>query len=331
MSILDGSTFNEGIWNMRVFRFAQFTFCLCLLSCQDKIKIQEVDDVCTKMDDLKFMEFCYKSYDVNKDSKVSMSEAAAIKEMEIGKGISSLKGIEYFTSLTMLSCANTSISSLNLANNTQLSKISCKKNVNLTSLVLPQGSTLTYLNCSENSLTSLDLSKNKALTYLDCSLNKLTSLDISNNKEISHLDCGGNKISSIDVSKNTALTSFYCIGNKLSSLDVSRNTELTSLECTGNSLSSLDLSNNHKLRSISCSENQFTSLDISKTDIILIDKYNGTDYRLYQINNSSSKHDLTLFLSSAQYEHFINNYGSGSETEILDKVYNKFRIIIKRV
>ena len=44
-------------------------------------ELEEVDDVCTKMDDINFMKYCYDNFDVNKDGKVSMPEANAVKEI----------------------------------------------------------------------------------------------------------------------------------------------------------------------------------------------------------------------------------------------------------
>ena len=312
---------------MRVFRIIPYVLYLCLLSCQDGLKLQEVEDVCTKMDDIKFMEFCYKSYDVNKDSKVSMSEAAAVKEIELGNGISSLKGIEYFTSLTKLSCINTQISSLDVSSNLALTNLIINKNTNLSSLNLAKNSQLSRIDCSKNSLNSLVLPHSASLAYLNCEENwQLTSLDLSKNTGLTSLNCCRNKLSSLDVSKNKDITNLNCAYNDISSLDVSRNAKLTNLKCYGNNLTSLDLSNNQELRNISCFENQLTSLNIAKTAIIRID-----NLILESINDMFSKQDLTLFVNSVQYESFLNNYSTGSETDKLDIVYNKFRIIIKEV
>ena len=55
----------------------------CLMSCEkaeDTLpKLEAVDDVCTKMDDINFMKCCYDYFDVNNDGKVSMSEANAVR------------------------------------------------------------------------------------------------------------------------------------------------------------------------------------------------------------------------------------------------------------
>ena len=43
--------------------------------------LPDPDDVCSAMDDLNFMAYCYENFDVNKDGKVSVTEANAAKEI----------------------------------------------------------------------------------------------------------------------------------------------------------------------------------------------------------------------------------------------------------
>ena len=78
--------------------------------------MSDPEDVCTAMDDINFMKYCYTFFDVNKDGKVSIAEAEAVQEMRNfyysehqGYGqyetiwrVESLKGIEYFKNLTLL-------------------------------------------------------------------------------------------------------------------------------------------------------------------------------------------------------------------------------------
>jgi len=163
--------------------------CLCAVYSCDKEKLDVVDDVCTKMDDINFMDYCYRNFDVNKDGAVSMTEASAVKEIEVTKkNISSLKGIEYFTQLTSLTCNGNQITSLDISKNTQLA----------------------YLNCISNQLSSLDISKNPLLADLYCSNNMLTSLDLSKHTALLDLQCENNSIPSLDISNTSiAFVGFY--------------------------------------------------------------------------------------------------------------------------
>ena len=162
------------------------------------------------------------NFDTNKDSSLSDTEIAAVEEIDCyDKGISNLKGIEYFTALRSLNCGRNQLTALDVSKNT----------------------TLTELHCNGNQLTKLDVSKNTALTFLGCGANQLTALDVSKNTALKILWCNGNQLTSLDVSKNTALTKLYCYNNQLTSLDVSKNTALTKLDCDNNQLTSLDVSN----------------------------------------------------------------------------------------
>lgn len=94
----------------------------CLMSCEkaeDTLpKLEAVDDVCTKMDDINFMKYCYDNFDVNKDGKVSMYEANAVKDIvdydNIFSKVVSFAGIEYFSNLESFSLGNEYNSTLNL-------------------------------------------------------------------------------------------------------------------------------------------------------------------------------------------------------------------------
>ena len=195
-----------------------------------------------------------KNFDTNKDGNLSDTEIAAVEEIDCyDKGISNLKGIEYFTALRSLNCGCNQLTSLDVSKNTTLTKLYCKKN-QLTVLDVSKNTALTYLRCNYNQLTSLDVSKNTALTKLYCDNNQLTSLDVSKNTALTGLNCGHNQLTALDVSKNTALTGLNCGYNQLTALDVSKNTALTELDCDKNQLTSLDVSNTN-MDDLDCDDN----------------------------------------------------------------------------
>ena len=232
----------------------------------------------TNFPDANFRTFV-KNFDTNKDDSLSDTEIAAVEEIDCyNKGISNLKGIEYFTALRSLNCGYNQLTALDVSKNTTLTKLDCKNN-QLTVLDVSKNTALTYLRCNRNQLTSLDVSKNTALTKLYCSTNQLTSLDVSKNTALTKLDCYNNQLTSLDVSKNTALTGLNCGYNQLTALDVSKNTALTGLGCAGNQLTALDVSKNTALTELDCDKNQLTSLDVSNTDMDELD----CDDNIYQI------------------------------------------------
>lgn len=92
----------------------------------------------------------------NDDNILSAEEIAAVTSIDVyNKGISDLKGIEYFTALETLNCGSNSLTSLDVSENTEL----------------------TWLRCDGNNLTSLDVSKNTALKYLYCYENPLIAVN----------------------------------------------------------------------------------------------------------------------------------------------------------
>ena len=126
-------------------------------------ELEEVEDVCTKMDDLQFMEYCYTNFDVNGDSKVSMSEANAVQEIECHTA-SSFTGIGYFSNLRgfrsasvksvnlgynkglmSLDCSGSPVKVLDLRYNTQLSDIDVSQCTGLTKLLLAADAPITAM------------------------------------------------------------------------------------------------------------------------------------------------------------------------------------------
>ena len=129
-------------------------------------------------------------YDTNKDNSLSDTEIAAVKKINCSnKGITNLKGIEYFTSLNILRCTDNQLTALDVSENTALTKLDCCFN-KLTALDVSKNTALTILYCNVNRLTSLDVSKNTALISLSCVRNQLTSLDLSNTNIMNDPNCG---------------------------------------------------------------------------------------------------------------------------------------------
>ena len=143
---------------MKKVLFALVAMSLFFTACEDGnddyIKLKEVDDVCTMMDDLNFMAYCYEEYDVNKDGKVSMEEAAAVRDFTITTEISSIKGIEYFPNIEVLLITRTyDLTECNLMNNKKLKSIS-----------------LGYMDSFVSNISDLNFSKltNLSRVYLGC-------------------------------------------------------------------------------------------------------------------------------------------------------------------
>ena len=222
--------------------------------------------------DPNFRKYVEEKFDYNDDGTLNQSElaaVAAVKELDFGmyalhgEKISTLKGIEYFTSLEILSCPLIQLSELDVSQNKALTYLDCEQN-QLSELNVSGCSALRYLDCLRNELSALDVSNHRALTELYCDTNQLSKLNVSGCSALTKLDCYINNLSELDVSSCSALTTLDCHINDLSALDVSNNLALTKLDCEYNDLSALDVSKNSKLTSLGCEHNDLSALDVSQ-------------------------------------------------------------------
>lgn len=148
------------------------------------------------------------------------------------ESIESLKGIEYFTSLTKLYCGGIGLKSLDLSQNIKL----------------------TQLTCGGNHLTTLSLENLTELTSLDCSDNNLTAINVSVCPKLQTLRCYANKIERLDVAKNYELTTLQVAQNELTALNLNNNTKLRTLTCSNNHLAELSLANNTALNEVTADD-----------------------------------------------------------------------------
>ncbi len=131
-----------------------------------------------------FREEVVRKFDTNRNGVLSDAELRAVKEVRAGeRDIHSLKGIEYFTSVTLIHCQYSYLTELDVSRNTEL----------------------VQLNCFGNSIETLDLSRNRKLEKLVCGMCAMTELDVSKNKELKLLYCSYSQLKELDVRKNEKL------------------------------------------------------------------------------------------------------------------------------
>lgn len=147
-------------------------------------------------------------YDADGDQRLSAAERREVVAINVpDMGISSLRGIEYFTALRALSASGNKLRALDVSKNRQLSA----------------------LLCDENRLASLDLSKNKQLLVLMCSGNRLSSLDLSKHKGLLAVTCENNRLRALTLGTKPNLETLRCQGNKLAAVDIKRCPNLRAL------------------------------------------------------------------------------------------------------
>jgi len=202
------------------------------------------------------------------------------------KGISNMKGIEYFTALKELRCWANSFTSLNLNSNTELTYLDCAPNSSLTTLNVSNCSKLQTVYCYSTALTGLTITGKSNLTRLDChnctSLkyiycynDNLTTLNVTGCTALERLDCYYNynlaeitglgdctAITYLDcedcaitdlsaVNSMTNLEKLYCRNNKISTLTLNYKPNLSFVRVSGNpNLTTLRCSGNSQLSSV---------------------------------------------------------------------------------
>lgn len=149
-----------------------------------------------------FRDYLKKEKNKNSDGVLDADEINQLTTVDITandyRGITSLKGIEYFPMLEYLDCSNTDISNLNVSKNQNLK----------------------YLYCSKTGISELDVSKNLNLLTLNCFNTSISKLDVSKNLNLMELDCYNTDISELDVSSNTNLQILMCEDTPLTWLNL---------------------------------------------------------------------------------------------------------------
>ena len=173
------------------------------------------------------------------DGSVLTANINGLTQLNVGyKNITNLSGIEDFVSLDTLKCESNDLDFIDLSSNTSLTYLNCHNNslqfgINLTNL-----NVLWFLdlwNCT--SLSSLDLSTNIALKWLWFDQTPwLTSLDLSNNLQLEILIGSNSALTELDLSNNAALQEVDCRGNYLNCLNLKNgnNANIQNIDATFN-------------------------------------------------------------------------------------------------
>ncbi|MGI6178066.1 MAG: leucine-rich repeat domain-containing protein [Eubacterium sp.] len=222
----------------------------------------------TNFPDKKFRSYVSKHFDTDRDGYLSTSEISkatgiALIGWDEKAKASSLKGIEYLTSLRLLNCEKIPLESLDVSRNTALESLTVRETP-LLSLDVSNNPALRELNCISSPIASLNLSSNTALERLSCINIPLSSLDLSNNTALDYISCGGTDITRLDVSSCPDIETMYCSNNRLTSVNARGCTSLRDLQCSKNQITSLNVSGCTSLNSLDCSENQLTGIDVSQ-------------------------------------------------------------------
>ncbi|QBZ98071.1 DUF7619 domain-containing protein [Flavobacterium sangjuense] len=196
------------------------------------------------------------SVDANGDGEIQVSEALQVGSLDIDNGfgtssISNLEGIQSFTNLMDLNCANNELTSLNVSGLSQLVSLDCRSN-QLTSLTLNGCVELMTIYAFQNQFTSVNLVDLPRAHIVNFSFNPLTSLNISGCPRITQVACDYTQLITLDVSNLPILSYIY----------VTHCPQLTSIFAKNgsNESNAFDFSNSPNVSYICADESQLTTV-----------------------------------------------------------------------
>jgi len=216
-----------------------------------------------------FRDYITEEFDLDFSGSLSNDEIEAATDINIQESdITSLEGIEYFTSLVVLDCSLNDLDELDVSKNTLLEELYCDGN-SLSSLDVSNCASLRILSCADNDLSALNVSKCTELTELTCGFNKITSLNVASCPDLMTLSCEGNRLTWLNVTGNGALMFLACGYNSLGSLNVKSCPDLAELYCESAGLTALDITNNGALTMLYCFGNAISRLDLTECPNLL--------------------------------------------------------------
>ena len=248
----------------------------------------------TNFPDGNFKSWVKSNCDKDGDGYLSTKEIAAVTEIDVrSKSITNLKGIEYFTALTILNCSNNQLTALDVSKNTSLRLIECYKNKlrgtavdNLiSSLPRKSGADLNFYNneTSTGNLMTYDqvqAAKQKGWTprmmstvdgssaWAEYAGSDVVAIDATNFPDANFrkwlLEQSYGKDGYLTLAEIAGATFIDVSWKDIASLKgIEYFTALTELRCYENQLTSLNVSGCTALTVLRCFGNELMSLDVS--------------------------------------------------------------------
>lgn len=300
--------------------------------------------------DENFREYIANKVDTDKNGKISQGEIEGCTFINVyHKDIKSLEGIDFFSNLTKLNCADNELTELSLSNE-GLKKVDCGKN-QLTDIKVNDCKNLQELMCNDNKLQELDIAELVSLEYLDCRNNEIKELSLKGVKKISEVYCGNNAITTLDFESTPEISSIQCQenqleeinlkgcsklrilecnNNQLKTLDVSESSVISDIYCQDNQLTVLNLGNQELLTTLCCQNNQLTKLDVSKCKALV--NLNCSNNKLQSLNVDNCENLQNIFVDENTViptETVTLNVTEGSEVTVTPKTTPETQITIE--
>lgn len=287
--------------------------------------------------DAKFLAYITSNFDKDSDGALSEEEIQQAKNIEFStnsvKGIKSVSGIKYFTSLQILiiySEASTLEGILDLSGMTSLKNVIINSTLNVTAIDVSGCTALTFFNYkySSNKLTAVDVNGCTSLESFYCNdkpnmttwnitgCTELTTVSINNTgfkelnlhglTKLSHLECNNTSaLKTVNISGCSNLN--YCAlsnDQNLSALDMSNCTSITEIGTSngtgrvnlnyGVKMQTLNASGCTSLKSMNHYGNAYNSVDFSGCTLLKsLNFYNNTQLEKLDVTGCTSLESLT--------------------------------------
>lgn len=203
--------------------------------------------------------------DTNGDGIIQLSEALAVTHLNVNAigtepKIEDLEGIEHFTNLIELRCANNLITSLDVTALSNLEILHCNNN-QISSLNITGLNNLSRLWAQGNSLTQINLSGLDGIWWIWISNNNLNQIDLSGLSTLEAIWIWNNQLTTIDFTPTPNLFEIEVSGNFLTEIEVNHLTELEYLYCENNLIQEITISNLVNLHSLYIGHNLIEEID----------------------------------------------------------------------
>lgn len=225
--------------------------------------------------------------DANHDGEIDVLEAQAVyflnvqgysNGLENPNNITDLTGIEYFTNLRALNCADNALTALDVSALTNMTNFRCDRN-DISDLNISGLTNIRNFWYGGNQLPNVDASLNTQIVELGCDSNQITNLDVSAFPYLSFLVCNYNLITSLDLQYVNNLKSLFCDNNLLTELDLSKMQNFSSLHANNNPLEMLNMKFGKLLSYQDLTNDNSNLTDCPNLKYVCVDDYNITSFQ----------------------------------------------------
>ncbi|GGD88594.1 leucine-rich repeat domain-containing protein [Planktosalinus lacus] len=264
--------------------------------------------------------------DTNEDGVIQLNEALAVTHLNVNSigsevKIENMEGIQHFTNLVELRCANNLITSLDVTALTNLEFLHCNNN-QITSLNITGLSQLTMLWARSNTLAEIDLSGLDNIWWIWVSNNNLNQIDLTGLNSLEAFEIANNLLSIIDFNPTPNLNYINVSGNSLTAIDFTPTLNLNYINVSSNFLSEIEVNHLTELESLDCHNNQIEEISISNL-INLHSLYIG-DNLIEEIDGSQNPDFIEIHCQSNPNLTYINMKNGAISSADPDMLYFGF-------